>query len=88
MRVPSTADLPVITNSDWLILLNEMQIHKEMTIGTGTKIFRSDTGIEVNQMFQSLARCGLLIESNKTFSINPYAEMYVQQLLVENGLIG
>jgi hypothetical protein len=87
MRVPSAVDLPVITNPDWLILLNEMQIHKEMTMGTGTKVFRSDTGIEVNQMFQSLIRCGLLIESNKTFTINPYAEMYVQQLLVENGLI-
>ena len=88
MSVPSMADLPVITNPDWLILLNEMQIHKEMTIGTGTKIFRSDTGIEVNHMLQSLTRCGLLIESNKTYSINPYAEMYVQQLLIENGLIG
>lgn len=87
MGSPTALNLPIISNSDWLVALNELLIHKVLTIETAQVIFRSETGIEIYQVFQSLKRCGLVIESSNTFVINPFAEMYVQQILIENGLI-
>ena len=87
MKEPPITANPVITNSDWLILLNEFVIHKEMTAETALVIFKSQRKAVIRRSFTSLLRTGLLTERNEILTINPYAEMYVEEILRENGII-
>ena len=87
MKEPPITTNPVITNSDWLILLNEFVIHKEMTAETALVIFKSQRKAVIRRSFTSLLRTGLLTERNEILTINPYAEMYVEEILRENGII-
>lgn len=87
MEEPAITTNPVITNPDWLVLLNEFLIHKEMTAETAIEIFKSQEKAVIRRSFTSLLRTGLLKERNEMYAINPYAEMYVEEILRENGLI-
>ena len=87
MMEPSFSDNPVISDPDWLLLLNELLIHKEMTIETAIEIFKNQSKVSIRRLFTSLLRSGLLIERNNIYSINAFAEMHVQEILKENGII-
>lgn len=87
MREPASPDVPVIANPDWLILLNELLLHRSMTIATALSVFKGESRINLYQLFQSLSRSGLIEERGKIYSINPYAAMFVQDILDENGVI-
>ncbi|MBL4705373.1 MAG: hypothetical protein JKY54_12695 [Flavobacteriales bacterium] len=87
MREPTLPNIPAITNSDWLLLLNELMVHKSLTVDLALTIFKGETRTETYQIFQSLCRSGLVEERNKEYSMNPYAAMFVQDILNENGII-
>jgi amino acid transporter len=87
MSEPTIPNIPALNNSDWLVLLNEILVHKHLTIDLALTIFKGDSRIEIYQLLQSLCRSGLVTENHKTFAMNPYAAMFVQDILNENGII-
>ncbi len=80
-------NVPPIDNTDWLLMLYEVLIHREYTIDMAVQTFRGDNRLDLFQTFQSLLRAGLLEIHNEKYSLNPYSEMFVEDILDENGLI-
>ncbi|MEL6192800.1 MAG: hypothetical protein AAFR66_12155, partial [Bacteroidota bacterium] len=63
---------------EWLVVLSQFVLHKQLSFLQLTRIFPNEEKARVNLWVQDLIRANLLIRLNKiTIGINPYLYPYI-----------
>jgi len=85
---PTIDDFPLIEDADWLIMLTQFVLHRNLTVEKLYRIYQQENRIEVNNVFTGLLRSALIEEfSSENFRINLFALPYVIDILKKAKLI-
>ena len=78
IKDPEELQMPPIEEKEWLVVLSQFVLHKQLSFLQLTRIFPNEEKARVNLWVQDLIRANLLIRLNKiTIGINPYLYPYI-----------
>ncbi len=88
IKEPEDIQMPSINNAEWLIILAQFVLHKQLTLNQLVKIYRGEKKHELQILLEELQRVGLLVKLNKfTLAINPYVFPYLMRQLHQMQII-
>jgi predicted transcriptional regulator of viral defense system len=88
IKHPNKEEMPLLTNTDWQVLLVQFVIHKHLTIARIKRIFDHSDKKQSEDLLNNLMRSGLVEQiMGSTYRIPPYLTGAVSKYLKESKVL-